>query len=650
MVKVGVSIAPMTQPRVLAVGDVFVNHRIEGLAGRGGMGVVYRATDLELDRVVALKVISPALAERADFRSRFVAESKAAASIEHQHVIPVYYAGEREGVLFIVMRYVDGVDLHALVRHCGGLDPVRAVRIVAQVADALDAAHERDLVHRDVKPANVLLGAGDHAYLTDFGLTKRAAREGSAACGGWAGTPGYVAPEQIRGDHVDARADVYALGCVLVHAVTGFQPYVRDDDRATLRAHLLAPVPVDRVPPRLAAVVERALAKDPRARYASAGELGSAALAAVGAAQRPSRRAARPTPLPPAAALGVRASAHSGETQPSPPNPIAARAERWRALALGAALLAFGALVFAPVGRLGDAVRAATAHADPPRRIAAGARPDAVATAGGRVWVLSSATGEMHVLDAVTGRERSRISLGASAPGAAIAAGFGSIWALKASTRSLIRIDGGTRQRHVDTSTTIDGTGSPDRLATGEGAVWVAVRDPGGGGDWIVKIDPESLREHTRIAVSGGTRAIAAGHGALWVTNGRHRTLTRIDADDPSDRMTIALGVEPDAIALTRRAVWIAAGGDHAVLRINPANGDRTAIALEDRPTRIAATAGSVWVLAGARVVRLDTATLGVRNAIEIGDGAEALAPTGPRGVWVALSDTGSAQRIVVGP
>src|ERR671921_1120173 len=158
-----------------APGDVFVDHRIEGLAGRGGMGVVYRATQLGLERTVALKVITPALAEEEDFRRRFVAESKAAASIEHPNVIPVYYAGEREGVLFIVMRYVDGPDLRALVRAEDHLEPERAAHIVAQLGGGLDAAHRHGLVHRDVKPANVLLGEDDHAYLTDFGLTKRTA-------------------------------------------------------------------------------------------------------------------------------------------------------------------------------------------------------------------------------------------------------------------------------------------------------------------------------------------------------------------------------------------------------------------------------------------------------------------------------------------
>src|ERR1044072_5860820 len=265
-------------------GDVFVNHRIQGVDRRGGGGVVYRALDLDLDRTVALKVIAPALADDPDFRARFVAESKAAASIEHPHVIPVYYAGEREGVLFIVMRYVDGPDLRALVRAEGHLDPERAARIVAQVGGALDAAHAHGLVHRDVKPANVLLGADDHAYLTDFGLTKREASTGAglSRAGGGVGTLGFVAPEQIRGERVDARTDVYALGCVLVHALTGGAPYIRDSDEATLWAHLNAPPPVDRVPPECASIVERALAKAPDDRSPSAGDLGRAALGAAG--------------------------------------------------------------------------------------------------------------------------------------------------------------------------------------------------------------------------------------------------------------------------------------------------------------------------------------------------------------------------------
>jgi serine/threonine protein kinase len=206
------------------------------------MGVVYRALQLDLERTVALKLIASELAQDQDFRDRFMRESRAAASIDHPNVIPIFYTGEHEGDLYIAMRYVEGSDLRTLVRAEGRLAPDRAARIVSQVGAALDAAHARGIVHRDVKPANVLLGPDDHAYLTDFGLTKRLhSHTASTRSGGWVGTLGYVAPEQIRGERVDARSDVYALGCVLYHAVAGEPPYQRDSDEATLWAHLNDP-------------------------------------------------------------------------------------------------------------------------------------------------------------------------------------------------------------------------------------------------------------------------------------------------------------------------------------------------------------------------------------------------------------------------
>ena len=252
-------------------------------------------------------------------------------------MIPVYYAGEREGVLFIVMRYVDGPDLRALVRAEGRLDPERAAHVVAQVGGALDAAHAHGLVHRDVKPANVLLGSEDHAYLTDFGLTKREASTaaGLSRPGGWVGTLGFVAPEQIRGERVDARTDVYALGCVLVHALTGDAPYVRDSDEATLWAHLNAPPPVDRVPPEFAGVVERALSKDPADRYPSAGDLGRAALAAAGrsVAPGPERNVARGAAAPEGTPQTARHGAHQPAAARGRDARLAARQRRRRAAA-----------------------------------------------------------------------------------------------------------------------------------------------------------------------------------------------------------------------------------------------------------------------------------------------------------------------------
>jgi len=270
----------------LPAGTRIGGYEIECLAGRGGMGVVYRAHDMQLGRTVALKLIGGDRAGDPDRRAGFVRESLTAASIEHPNVLPLYRAGEDDGRLFIAMRFVEGASLAELIAAApGGLPPGRAARITARVADALDAAHSRRLVHRDVKPGNILIADPDgeeHVYLSDFGLTTGG--DGARADGGWTGTLVYLAPEQIRGEAVDPRTDVYALGCVLYHALTGRPPFAGDEE-AVLDAHLNArpPTPSEAVPglpPALDAVVRRAMAKRPEDRYATAGELGRAALAA----------------------------------------------------------------------------------------------------------------------------------------------------------------------------------------------------------------------------------------------------------------------------------------------------------------------------------------------------------------------------------
>jgi ketosteroid isomerase-like protein len=259
--------------------------RIEAVAGRGGMGIVYRATQLSLARPVAVKLIAPEHAADAGFRERFERESRMAAAIEHPNVIPVYGAGEEDGRLYLVMRWVAGTDLHRLLRERGRLDPLEAADIVAQVAGALDAAHAAGLVHRDVKPANVLLSGG-HAYLADFGLTRLAGHDPRiTATHEFLGTVDYMAPEQFRREAVDARADVYALGCVLYAALTGAPPFPRGTVPATMLAHMhdAAPPPSSApgVPREFDRVLARALAKAPDDRYPSAGDLGRAALAAA---------------------------------------------------------------------------------------------------------------------------------------------------------------------------------------------------------------------------------------------------------------------------------------------------------------------------------------------------------------------------------
>src|SRR3954469_3811614 len=315
----------MTTPPISA-GSTVAGYRIESVAGQGGMGGVYRATQLGLGRPVALKLIATELAHDVSFRQRFQRESQIAASIDHPNVIPVYEAGESEGSLFLAMRYVDGTDLGALVGREGRLDPARAVRIVAQVAAGLDAAHRRGLVHRDVKPANVLLADEDeHVYLTDFGLTKRTTSAAALTrTGMFVGTLDYCAPEQIRGEPADGRADVYALGCVLFRCLAGEAPYERDSDVAKMYAHLNDPIPTvtalaPDVPAALDDVLAEALAKDADDRFSTAGALAQAALAALADAPAPvAPRAPSVAPAPAPAPVSV---------PPAPPSAQAPVAE-----------------------------------------------------------------------------------------------------------------------------------------------------------------------------------------------------------------------------------------------------------------------------------------------------------------------------------
>jgi serine/threonine protein kinase len=248
------------------------------------MGIVYLATELRLERQVALKVIRSELAGEQDFRARFRSESRTAASVEHPRVVTVFGAGERDGLLYVAMRYVPGRDLGRLVEADGSLSPDDAARLIAQVADGLDAVHAAGLVHRDVKPHNVIVGDDGNAYLTDFGLAKAmAATSGLTATGQVIGTVDYMAPEQIEAQRVDARTDVYALGGVLYNAITGTVPFAKRESSAKMWAHVNEPPPSAGDTPAsvLDPVIRRAMAKDPIDRFPSAGDLGRAAVAAT---------------------------------------------------------------------------------------------------------------------------------------------------------------------------------------------------------------------------------------------------------------------------------------------------------------------------------------------------------------------------------
>ena len=340
----------------LVPGSQLAGYVIEEQVGAGGMAVVFRARDAVLGRLAALKVLSPALAADQEFRARFLRESRAVASVEEPHIIPVYGAGEVDGVLYIATKFVPGGDLADVLQRAGGvLETERAAAFIEQVASALDAAHAAGLVHRDVKPGNILVdvapGRGEHAYLSDFGLSKRSmAASGLTATGTFLGTPDYCAPEQIRGLPVDGRGDQYSLACMAFALLSGNLPFRRQESMATLFAHLNDPVPpLSRyrgdLPSATDAVLARGLAKEPRDRYGRCGEFaaalrdtlagaaaGPAGSWARGAAGRPGPsqtrlesgpRASRPPNVPETAVWSRTASEASPatETLGSPPPP-----------------------------------------------------------------------------------------------------------------------------------------------------------------------------------------------------------------------------------------------------------------------------------------------------------------------------------------
>jgi len=294
-------------PESYSVGSEVAGYRLEEEIGRGGMALVYRARDVQLGRNVALKLLSPVLGRDEAFRQRFIRESRAAAAVDHPHIIPIFAAGDSDGVLFIAMRYVQGGDVRRLVDELGSLPADRAVSIITQVASALDAAHLNGLVHRDIKPANMLLdstdsaGQQDHVYLADFGLSKRSlSATGLTSIGQFLGTPAYVAPEQIEGRTVDGRADLYALACASFEMLCGTPPFQRDDDLAIMWAQVSAPPPAlsglrPDLPAAVGDVFQRALAKAPEDRYPNC--LGFAAAFREALAQGgPARNRREPAP------------------------------------------------------------------------------------------------------------------------------------------------------------------------------------------------------------------------------------------------------------------------------------------------------------------------------------------------------------------
>jgi DNA-binding beta-propeller fold protein YncE len=591
----------------LASGTVFAGYRIEAVAGRGGMGVVYRATQLGLDRSVALKVIAAGLLGDERMRERFLRESRATAAIEHPNVIPIHASGEHLGQPYIAMRFVDGDDLRERVTAVGPLDPEHAASIVAQVAAALDAAHEAALVHRDIKPANILLDAHDHVYLSDFGLARHTLSDpGLTAPGGWVGTLDFVAPEQIRGDRTDGRADIYALGCVLYFALTAQAPYPRETDEARLWAHLHAAPPepshiVDGVPAGLDEVVRRAMAKRPEERQQSAGELGAAAVAAAaGTTVAPRRR------------RDVARARRRAATAVTRSNDVPSRQRRrpglgTLAVMLAAAVGAGAAVLFANGGAdhspaTTKATTATTtttaAAAKPPPRgphvvdtIRVGRRPVNVEVAGGSAWIASTANRSLGRIATRNNHHRHGPDLGYGITD--VASRRGELWVTVGASREVVRVRATTG--HL-IGTAIPMQGEPRAIDAGEGGVWVAEQSPTGP-DNLVEIDPHTAAVAGRLSVPEGINDIRAADGAVWVLGRRAPTLIKVS---PVSLMPVVripkVGRDPQRLAVAAGYVWVTDFGGDEVTRVDPKGPQTVNIPVGSKPYGLHARADGIWV------------------------------------------------------
>jgi DNA-binding beta-propeller fold protein YncE/predicted Ser/Thr protein kinase len=644
----------------LLTGSLLGDFRIERELGRGGMGVVYRAVQVSLERPVALKVIAPELAGADGFRERFVRESRLAASLDHPNVIPVYAAGEAGGVLYIAMGYVEGTDLRALISRSGALDPRRAAGIAVQVASALDAAHERGLVHRDVKPGNIVVtsrGGAEHAYLTDFGLTKRAGSDsGLTASGEWVGTLDYVAPEQVRGDSVDGRADIYSLGCVVYEALTGHVPFRRENDLAKLWAHIAdrAPLVTDLVPdtpPGLAAAAKRAMAKDPDDRFATAGEFGAAALAAVpdadtGAGARTAPAETRPAltdaearPVP-AADPALAKTRQLSKSRSDADSGKALRRRGW--LVAGGALALTAVAVIAGLvlgsGQSGDGDRAASTPVanvvGSPVRV--GDSPSAVAASPGSVWVANTGDGTVSRIHPRSGRPLGApIEVGEDP--VAVAVGAGSVWVANFGDGTITRIN--ARSGRPIGGPIPVGRGPTD-VVVGRGRVWVATEL-----DRVVRINSRTGRMAGApiIVKSGG--ALALGGSVLWVADRLDGTLRAIDTGtgailgDP-----IPIGDSPMDLAADPNQLWVSVAGEGAVKQVSFGDGSPRvrAIRIGGRPEFLVLGRQAVWVTDGDResVLRLDvTSGETVGEPLAVGEEPAGITIASGR-VWVSSAVT----------
>jgi protein kinase-like protein len=600
------------------IGTELAGYRIVGLIGRGGMGVVYRAQELALDRLVALKLIAPELADDASFRERFLRESRLAASLDHPSILPVYAAGEADGELFLATRYVDGTDLGTLLEREGPLSAARGLVLVGQVADALDTAHRLGLVHRDVKPRNILVGGADHCYLCDFGLATLVA-DGATTTRGLLGSLDYLAPEQIRRGEVDGRTDEYALACVLYECLAGVPPFRRETEAQTLWAHMHEDPEPLADHPGLGRVFARALAKERTQRYESCTAFVDDARSAGGIAPR--------------------------------------RRKSILLAAIGVAVLVGAALAFAVVQLTGGGEGAQTVSLsrdsivafDPSTnevvaQVPVAGSPTALAVGDGFVWAINTDDRTLTQIDA--GAKRVVRTLGLDGIPFFVAAGGGAAWVITYepasdesgvgihSSGTLLRVDASSRQIERTLTRRDPPLGG---VAFGERSVWVGHTRP-------LRIDPQTTAVIARIDAAALVGAV--GEGSVWGIY-PERSLTRVIDVDPgtnSVRASIPVSVDVDNPFLALLAagegwVWVGATESRSIYRIDPDRDSvESAFSVGAKPSGIAAGLGSVWVTSGVAgtLMRVDPGSEEIVAQVDLGRTPTDVA-VGEGLVWVAV-------------
>jgi ABC-type transport system substrate-binding protein/predicted Ser/Thr protein kinase/streptogramin lyase len=615
------------RPPVVA-GTVLAGFRVRSLIGEGAMGAVYLAEDLSRARRVALKVLGPELARDERFRQRFLRESQLAAGLDHPNIVPSIASGEEHGVLYLAMEYVDGVDLRELLRREGMLQPERTLAVLEQIASALDAAHAAGLVHRDVKPGNILVATTrdeEHAYVCDFGLARHVSSVSSLTGErGFVGTIDYVPPEQIEGGTIDARADVYSLGCVLFECLAGERPFDRESELSVVFAHLNEPPPRltdlrPELPDAFDNVFATALAKSPDERYSTCGELIAAATAASRGKSFTRRKLRRRRLLltgvavlatGAAAAAGVLLSSGSHgrvHAQPVAGQPISLRPEainlidaqtrrvvdrigsRAAGFANGVVSIAFSktaawvTTVNQTLVRVSLRTRKVTRIARLPWV------PGNVATGADSVWVVQDVGQEVLRFDARTGKVAGRFQIhgdpaGANADGVVYA--DGSLWLSRGN--SVVRVD-------PSTGLVVHRYSAPSRyLLFADGAIWAG--EPGSGRIW--KIDPATNRVVQQQRLHGWLSDLAVGGGSVWAPILPDGVVYKLSEDDLSIQTTLPAGADPERASFGSGHLWVANTTPKTLSLLDDISGKRQQLRSEARPITATYHAGLVWTAA----------------------------------------------------